>query len=266
MNGQPLVLQTDSPWRDVSGVQGSSSSGPMASLGMSKRTRSDGIAFDHIERRAEIRIDIRIGGKFSLANKRDANGDRRKFACRTINISQSAMVLAAPLAGAIGERVIAYFEEFGELNGAIVRVFDGGFAMKIVANPKDRAKFWDKLLWLKESQNLNVSDRRSHIRIIPQEPRSNLVLSDGRILECFIIDMSASGAAVSADIVPSIGTPLAVGKVVGKVIRHFEDGFAVRFNEVQDLDHLERLIVYDWSHEVTGAAPAVIVINDEAHH
>jgi hypothetical protein len=77
-------------------------------------------------------------------------------------------------------------------------VFDGGFAMKIVANPKDRAKFWNKLLWLKESQNLEVSDRRAHRRIIPQEPRSTLILSDVRILECFVIDMSASGVAVSA--------------------------------------------------------------------
>jgi len=181
----------------------------VVSRGMSKRLRSEGTAFDHTERRAEVRIDFRIGGKFRLANKRDAKGDRRKFACRTINISQSAIVLAAPVAGAIGERVIAYFEEFGELNGAVIRVFDGGFAMKIVANPKDRSRFWDKLLWLKESQNLKVSDRRRHKRIIPQEPRSTLILSDGRILECFVIDMSASGVAVSADIVPSIGTPLA---------------------------------------------------------
>src|SRR5579864_142396 len=206
MNRQPLVIYRNNPRLRCVGGSGSSSCS-VASLGMPKRLRSEELAFDHTERRAEIRVDIRIGGKFSLANKRDAKGDRRKFACRTINISQSAIVLAAPVAGAIGERVIAYFEEFGELNGAIIRVFDGGFAMKLVAKPRDRAKYRDKLLWLKESQNLKVSDRRRHKRIIPQEPRSTLILSDGRILECFIIDMSASGAAVSADIVPSIGTP-----------------------------------------------------------
>jgi hypothetical protein len=260
MNKQPLVRE-GGPACDV--TQGGSLSVPFVARSMPKRLRPERSAFDHTERRAEVRVDIRIAGKFSLANKRDAKGDRRKFACRTINISQSAMVLAAPVAGAIGERVIAYFEEFGELNGAVIRVFDGGFAMKIVANLKDRAKFWDKLLWLKESQNLKVSDRRTHRRIIPQEPRSTLILSDGRILECFVIDMSASGAAVSADIVPSIGTPLAVGKVVGKVIRHFEDGFAVRFNEVQDLHRLERMIVYDWSHEA-GAPPVIVVCDDEA--
>jgi hypothetical protein len=230
---------------------------------MSKRLPPDRLAFDPTERRAEVRIDICIGGNFCLANKRDADGNRRKFACRTINVSQSSIVLAAPVAGAIGERVIAYFEEFGELNGAIIRVFDGGFAMKIVANQKDRAKFWDRLLWLKESKNLRVSDRRKHKRIIPQQPRSTLVLADRRILECFVIDMSASGAAVSADVVPSIGTPLAVGKVVGKVIRHFEDGFAVCFNEIQDLDRLEKKIVYNWSHETAPGTPILVICDGE---
>jgi hypothetical protein len=94
--------------------------------GMSKRLDSERPAFNHTERRAEVRVDIRIGGKFCLANKRDANGDRRKFACRTVNISQSAMVLAAPVAGAIGERGIAYFEDFGELYGAVIRVSTAG--------------------------------------------------------------------------------------------------------------------------------------------
>jgi hypothetical protein len=76
-----------------------------------------------------------------------------------------------------------------------------------------------------------------------------------------------SAETVSADILPSIGTPLAVGKVVGKVIRHFEDGFAVRFKEVQDLDRLERMIVYDWSHEASAGAPPVLVVcDDEAAH
>jgi hypothetical protein len=221
---------------------------------MSKRIWPERFASDHTDRRVEVRIDVCIAARLSLANKRDANGNRRKFACRAINISQSAIALLAPIAGAIGERVITYFEEFGELNGAIIRVFDGGFVMKVVANDKGRAKFRERLLWLKESQNLNVSDRRIHRRIIPQEPRSALVFSDGRVLECFVIDMSVSGAAVSSDEIPAIGTPLAVGKVVGKVIRHFEDGFAVRFNEMQNLERLEEMIVYNWPHEAPSGA------------
>jgi hypothetical protein len=227
---------------------------------MSKSLGPERFAVGRTDRRAEVRIDVCIAARFCLANKRDANGNRRKFACRAINISQSAIALLTPIAGVIGERVITYFEEFGELNGAISRVFNGGLVITIVANKKGRAKLRNRLLSLKEHENLKVSDRRLHKRIVPQEPRSALILSDGRILECFVIDMSASGAAVSSDEIPTIGTPLAVGKVVGKVIRHFEDGFAVRFNEIQNLDRLEEMIVHNWSHEEVSAMPIPILL------
>jgi hypothetical protein len=231
---------------------------------MSKSIWPERFRTDHTDRRAEIRIDVCVAGRFCLANRRDASGNRRKFACRAVNISQSAIALLAPVAGAIGERGITYFEEFGELHGAIIRVLNGGFVMKIVSNDKDRAKFRDRLLWLKEAQNLTVTDRRIHKRIIPQVPRSPLVLPDGRILECFVIDMSVSGAAVSSDEIPTIGTPLAIGKVIGKVVRHFEDGFAVRFNEIQYLDHLEEMIVCNWSHEAPPGTHIVPFCDHEA--
>jgi PilZ domain len=229
---------------------------------MAKTSRPETFAIDHTDRRAEVRIDLSMPGTFCLANKRDAEGNRRKFACRAVNVSETAIALITPIAGAIGERVIAYFEEFGELNGAIIRSFDGGFVIRIAANKKDRTKFQKRLLWLRDSKNLKVSDRRTHKRIIPLNPRSSLVLPDGSVVECFVIDMSASGVAVSADIVPNIGTPLAVGKVVGRVIRHLDEGFAVRFNELQNLDRLEQVIVYNWNQEGAAAAP-LLSVNDQ---
>lgn len=51
--------------------------------------------------------------------------------------------------------------------------------------------------------------------------------------------MSISGAAVSADLQPEIGTPLAVGSCVGRVVRHRPDGFAVKFTELQNRSELE---------------------------
>jgi hypothetical protein len=54
--------------------------------------------------------------------------------------------------------------------------------------------------------------------------------------------MSASGAAVSAEIMPKPGTPLAVGSIVGRVVRHTSDGFAVKFVQAQDTGSLERMI------------------------
>jgi len=70
-----------------------------------------------------------------------------------------------------------------------------------------------------------------------------VILGDGNVHGCFIIDISSSGAAVSAEVQPPIGTPLAIGACLGRVIRVFETGFAVRFVERQKLDDLPRLII-----------------------
>ena len=62
-------------------------------------------------------------------------------------------------------------------------------------------------------------------------------------MDCFVIDISTSGVAVSADVQPEIGTPLAVGSLVGRVVRHLDDGFAVQFVQVVDADGLEQKLV-----------------------
>jgi hypothetical protein len=196
------------------------------------------------ERRQEVRIVVRIPGRFSLASKRDTKGDRRRFACRAVNISQASVMLATPISGPIGERVIAYFEEFGKIQGSIARVLDGGFVMRIAASSEERSRLLRKLIWLEQNMNYDVPDVRTHKRIIPQDPISTLIFPDGSMLGCFVIDMSASGVAVSADVVPEIGTVLAVGKVAGRVVRHFSEGFAVQFRHSQSTHNIEQLIIH----------------------
>jgi hypothetical protein len=199
---------------------------------------------EFVERRQEIRVVVRIPGRFSLASRRDSNGNRRQFACRAVNISQTSVMLATPVGGPTGERVIAYFEEFGKIQGSISRVLDGGFVMRIAANGEERSRLLRKLIWLEQNKNYDVPDVRTHKRIVPQEPISTLIFPDGSMLGCFVIDMSASGVAVSADVVPEIGTVLAVGKVAGKVVRHFTEGFAVQFKYPQSTSNIEQLIIH----------------------
>jgi hypothetical protein len=68
-------------------------------------------------------------------------------------------------------------------------------------------------------------------------------LADGTVHDCFIIDMSVSGVAVSAQLQPPIGMPLAIGACIGRVVRLLPDGFAVKFVETQNRPDLNRLLV-----------------------
>lgn len=188
-------------------------------------------------------VNIRIAGRYTLASRRDVQGNRREFACRTSRISPFQFLIAAPVLGPIGERVISYFGEFGKLDGWITKIVEGGFLIDIVAAPKARAKLASKLSWLeKQQKDASILDVRQQKRLIPENPHSTLILSDGSMTSCFVIDMSPSGVAVSADIELEIGTRLAIGCSVGHVVRRFNEGFAVRFDELQDLHLLERMV------------------------
>jgi hypothetical protein len=88
---------------------------------------------EFMERRA---VDLRTLGRYSLANLRDVHGNRREFACRTMRISPFQMLVAAPVSGAKGERVITFFGELGKLDGWITDVIEGGFLADITARKK----------------------------------------------------------------------------------------------------------------------------------
>lgn len=212
----------------------------MAPASLQSQSPSDLVAVD---RRTDIRVITSIPGRYMLGSRHDERGNRREFACRALNMSPRAMMLSAPVIGPPGERVIAYFDQFGRLEGMILRVLSRGFVMSISATHEDRARLAVKLAWLEDHKNHDAHEARQHERIVPRNPNSTMTLADGRQMDCFVIDLSASGVAVSADIVPALGTVLAVGKVIGRVRRHFTEGFAVEFVKLQDIDQLPTLLL-----------------------
>jgi len=182
--------------------------------------------------REGVEISLNMPGRYALASRRDPEGNRREFGCRVMTMSPISMVLVAPVLGPIGERVIVHLERFGRLQGKIVRVLRHGFAMTITTTDGERGKLAGKLVWLDRHRKSAVPDTRRHDRVVPRTPITTLTLPGGITMSCLIIDISASGAAVSADCIPDIGLPVSIGPTRGRVVREFTEGFAVEFERV----------------------------------
>ena len=165
--------------------------------------------------------------------------DRREFPCQVINMSPGGMALIAPMSGAPGERIIAYVDHLGRLEGQIARVFENGFAMTISATARKRDKLAAQLTWLANRHILGLPEDRRHGRIVPRNPIGRLILPNGVNLTCRIIDVSQSGAGIASRERPPIGTLVTLGKIQGRVVRHLEDGFAIEFTRLQHSDFLE---------------------------
>jgi hypothetical protein len=186
------------------------------------------------ERRRHQRVKVNLLGRYMLA-------DRREFPCQVTNMSPGGMALIAPVSGAAGERVIAYVDHLGRLEGTIARTFENGFAMTISATLRKRDKLAAQLTWLANRNILNLPEDRRHGRFVPKRPLTRLVLPNGVNLSCRVIDLSLSGAAIAiaADMRPAIGAIVMVGKAQARVVRHIEDGFAVEFARLQHPDFVE---------------------------
>jgi hypothetical protein len=179
-----------------------------------------------VKGRPDIRIIVNIPGRFSLSDRRDTRGECRVFGCRAVNLSARAIALASPVSAKVGERVVAEIDHLGKLEGAVTRLLERGFVMSITASGDERDKLSRKIEWLEQYKNLDVPDQRADSRFVPENPHSCMMLPDGSIENCLVLNLSVSGVAISADTVPAIGTVLAVGTIVGRVVRYFEGGFA----------------------------------------
>jgi hypothetical protein len=182
---------------------------------------------------------VSVPGRFSFADVRNARGERRIYGCHAVNPSIREIAIASPIAAKLCARVIAHIDHLGKLEGLVTRVLKRGFVMGVYTKKHERDKLATKIEWLQHHRNSEVRDQRADSRFVPKNPYARLILPDGYTENCLILDMSVSGAAVSADTIPSVGSVLAVGKVVSRVVRHFDEGFAVRFIERQSRDSVE---------------------------
>ncbi len=186
------------------------------------------------ERRRHQRVKVNLLGRYMLA-------DYREFPCQVIDMSPGGMAVAAPVCGEPGERVIAYVDHLGRLEGKIARLIDNGFAMSIAATSRKRDKLAAQLTWLANRQILNLPEDRRHGRFVPRNTSARLILQNGTNVACRVIDLSASGAAVaiSPDLLPPVGAAVTIGKTAGRVVRHIEHGFAIEFQRLQHPDFIE---------------------------
>jgi c-di-GMP-binding flagellar brake protein YcgR len=181
------------------------------------------------ERRRFQRVRVNVLGRFMLEN-------RTEYPCQVADMSPGGAALMAPVQGRVGERVVAYIDHIGRIEGEITRLFDGGFAMTVNATARKRDKLAAQLTWLANRHVLNLPEDRRHERIVPKQPFSNVVLPDGREIRAKIIDVSLSGAALQLDHKPPVGTSITVGRMRARIVRHLEEGVAVEFAMVQSED------------------------------
>jgi hypothetical protein len=175
-----------------------------------------------LERRRHARVRIALLGRYMLE-------DRREFPCQTIDVSVGGLSLTAPVRGALGERIVCYFDALGRIEGTIIRHLEFGFAMTANMPPAKREKLVNQLTWLVNRKTLGLPEDRRHERIVPNEVNTTIRLPDGAQFSAKIVDISVSGAAVTCTSQAPMGSMVHIGRRPARVVRMFDHGMALEF-------------------------------------
>jgi hypothetical protein len=186
-----------------------------------------------LDRRRHKRAAIALLGRFMRASKEE-------YPCKLINISAGGAAMMSPVGVDLGEHVVAYFDHISGIEGPVVRSFDGGFAMAITASQHKREKLAAQLTWLLNRHELPAGRERRHDRSTPHSDCASLKLDDDVVMQASLRNVSVSGASLTTEARPPIGSTAVLGRLRCRVVRHHEEGIAVEFIDVQQPDALRR--------------------------
>lgn len=181
-----------------------------------------------------------VTGRYVLGEEARQPGSN-VLACRLRTISPTEFVATAPAVGSIGEVVSASFGPFGALHGRISRHVNDGFVVTLDGARAAQAMLAERIEAFRR-QPAEADDRRTAGRSMLAEPRSMLFVEPDIAISCLIVDYSATGAVISASTRPAIGTSVTVGHMLAHVVRQFEYGFAVRFDNQHPDDDIETML------------------------
>jgi hypothetical protein len=71
--------------------------------------------------------------------------DGREYPCATRDVSRLGIAIEGFPVGAIGEKVIAYLDELGRIEGRVVRRSEDWFAIELVATPQKLDRLDEKI-------------------------------------------------------------------------------------------------------------------------
>ncbi len=174
------------------------------------------------DRRRNKRVDIEIEGRFL-----SEGGDDHTL--RTRNLSCSGALVDAARQPPEGSDLICYFDEFGRVATTVIRHTPDGFAIAFKVSPHKKDKLADRLTWLLNREELDLSEDREAPRHDANGP-AMVTREDGRKVQCTVVDISLTGASFEASgPAPFVGETIKAGNLSGEVVRRNLNTFAVRF-------------------------------------
>ena len=154
--------------------------------------------------------------------------DMTEHPCHVTNLTSTGATFLTDKIPDIGLSIVAYIEELGRIEAISDKAVPGGFRINFALKGSRLEKLESRIKWLGERPT-GSEEGRKHARFEPRDSQSQITLPDGRVYSCEVVDISVSGAGITVDVMPSLGTYVMLGKMRGRVVRYLENGVAIEF-------------------------------------
>src|ERR1700728_723671 len=87
------------------------------------------------------RVEVRLLGRFMRS-------DRKEFDCESIDASPNGVAFSSDAGVQPNERIVAYLNQIGRVEGRVTQIFTRGFAIQMNVPAAKRNKLATQLAWL----------------------------------------------------------------------------------------------------------------------
>ena len=94
-----------------------------------------------VERRRYARVPLALQGRYMIE-------DGSEFRCQTVDLSPGGIAIRGFLAGEIGQQLVAYLDDLGRIEGAIIRRTSFLLAIEASPSPRKLSRLAAKIDWL----------------------------------------------------------------------------------------------------------------------
>ncbi len=181
------------------------------------------------ERRAHPRVDGEIDANILINNEENA-------VARVLDVSAGGIGFLFQGSVALGDHIVAHLDGGTRLEGDVVRLFDGGFAISLAMSEHKRQR-------LAETLDRERARGRALEKLILERRIAKRVTSMSQSVVCEtanrrfpvrILDMSLTGVAIETEERIAMNAHVVIGKMQGTVVRHEGNRYGVRLLAPKD--------------------------------
>jgi PilZ domain len=184
--------------------------------------------------------------RFRIPHRANVVSWGRKYRARVVDISRSGAAITARARMRIGEKTILTVHEMGRYRGTVLRQLGDGVAIRFDEHEARPALEGTAAQAVPSALRTTV-DKRRFLRAETTAPAS--VISGGERIRCSLLDLSAGGTALCIEAKPAIAHTVILyieqlGRMRGRITRHFAEGIAIEFDiEPSRRDRLTQQVV-----------------------